>query len=107
MRFAVSAVISRLRRLAANLKLIWREEMCMPSDGSQHREPASLNEMQFVFDQAWAMLQTTGAALPDHFTPQREELAGIVIKLMREGRNESPSLAQDAVDEFMMAHRRA
>lgn len=79
----------------------------MPSDDSHYHEPASLNEMQSVFDQAWAMLQTTGAALPDNFTPQREELAGIVMKLMREGRNESPSLAQDAVDEFMMAHRRA
>ena len=78
----------------------------MPREISNRDEPASLTEMQLVFDQAWEMLQTTGATTPHNFTSQQEELAGIVMKLMQDGQNESATLAQDAVDEFMSVHRR-
>lgn len=53
------------------------------------------------------MLQTTGAVSPDSFTPQRQELWGIVMKLMRDGQSGNSTLAQDAVDEFISAQRRA
>ncbi|WP_079591775.1 hypothetical protein [Bosea thiooxidans] len=105
--FADPTVISFFQRLAASLKLAGRGGFDLQSRSGERDEPASLNEMQSVFDQAWEMLQTTGAAMPENYTSQREELAGIVIKLMRDGQNESANLAQDAVDVFMSAHRRA
>lgn len=100
-------MISYFRRLAAAFKLVSRQEFSLPNRPPRWNQPASLSEMQSAFDRAWEMLQTTGAVSPDSFTPQRQELWGIVMKLMRDGQSGNSTLAQDAVDEFISAQRRA